>query len=169
MGSWILARKVLKAALGKRRQARCRGPVKPGSLPVGGGRVSLPTLCKAAVPSSGGHTVMGCGARLTHLISFYNSPMLWPWTHTLTSLRLFPHLCVLSHFSCVRLFATLWTVVRQAPLTMGFSRQEYWSGLPFPSPGDLPNPGSNTHLLCLLRWQAGPAHLMPPGKPSLSV
>ena len=44
----------------------------------------------------------------------------------------------LSH---VRLFATPWTVARQAPLSMGFSRQEYWSGLPFPSPGDLPNPG----------------------------
>ena len=38
-------------------------------------------------------------------------------------------------------FATLWTVARQAPLSMGFSRQEYWSGLPFPSPGDLPHPG----------------------------
>ena len=44
----------------------------------------------------------------------------------------------LSH---VRLFATPWTVAYQAPLSMGFSRQEYWSGLPFPSPGDLPNPG----------------------------
>ena len=44
-------------------------------------------------------------------------------------------------FSCVQLFATLWTVARQAPLSMGFSRQEYWSGLPFPSPGDLSNPG----------------------------
>ena len=43
--------------------------------------------------------------------------------------------------SRVRLFATPWTVARQAPLSMGFSRQEYWSGLPFPSPGDLPNPG----------------------------
>ena len=43
--------------------------------------------------------------------------------------------------SCVRLFATLWTVAYQAPPSMGFSRQEYWSGLPFPSPGDLPNPG----------------------------
>ena len=41
----------------------------------------------------------------------------------------------------VRLFVTPWTVARQAPLSMGFSRQEYWSGLPFPSPGDLPNPG----------------------------
>ena len=41
----------------------------------------------------------------------------------------------LSH---VRLFVTLWTVAHQAPLSMGFFRQEYWSGLPFPSPGDLP-------------------------------
>ena len=43
--------------------------------------------------------------------------------------------------SRVRLFATTWTVARQAPLSMGFSRQEYWSGLPFPSPEDLPDPG----------------------------
>ena len=40
-------------------------------------------------------------------------------------------------------FATPWTVAHQPPLSMGFSRQEYWSGLPFPSPGDLPNPGTN--------------------------
>ena len=45
---------------------------------------------------------------------------------------------LLSH---VQLFATLWTVAYQAPQSMGFSRQEYWSGLPFPSPGDLPIPG----------------------------
>ena len=43
--------------------------------------------------------------------------------------------------SCVRLFATLWTVVYGAPPSMGFSRQEYWSVLPFPFPGDLPHPG----------------------------
>ena len=43
--------------------------------------------------------------------------------------------------SRVRVFATPWTVACQAPLSMGFSRQEYWSGLPFPSPGDLPDPG----------------------------
>ena len=42
---------------------------------------------------------------------------------------------------CVRLFVTPWTVAHQAPPSMGFSRQEYWSGLPFPSPGDLPDPG----------------------------
>ena len=43
--------------------------------------------------------------------------------------------------SRVQLFATLWTVAYQASPSMGFSRQEYWSGLPFPSPGGLPNPG----------------------------
>ena len=48
---------------------------------------------------------------------------------------------MLSLFSRVRLCATLWTVAHQAPLSMGFSRQEYWSGLPCPPPGDLPDPG----------------------------
>ena len=48
--------------------------------------------------------------------------------------------CVRSRFSHVRLFVTPWIVAHQASLSMGFSRQEYWSGLPFPSPGDLPNP-----------------------------
>ena len=47
------------------------------------------------------------------------------------------HACVLS---CVQLFAAPWTVARQAPLSLGFPRQEYWSGLPFPPPGDLPDP-----------------------------
>ena len=54
-------------------------------------------------------------------------------------------LCVcvrsLSRFSCVQLFVTLWTIACQAPLSMGFSRQGYWSGLPCHPPGDLPNPG----------------------------
>ena len=57
----------------------------------------------------------------------------------------------LSH---VQLFVTPWTVARQVPLSMGFSRQENWCGLPFPSPGDLPNPGTE------------PA---PPGTPALQV
>ena len=43
--------------------------------------------------------------------------------------------------SCVQFFVTPWTVARQAPLSMGFSRQEYWGGLPCPPPGGLPNPG----------------------------
>ena len=48
--------------------------------------------------------------------------------------------CVLSHLSCAQLFATLWAVAHQAPLSMGFSRQESWSRLPSPPPMDLPDP-----------------------------
>ena len=59
-------------------------------------------------------------------------------------------MCVLSRFSCVRLFATLWTVACQVPLSIGFSRQEYWSGLPCPPPGDLPNPGVS-YVSCIGR------------------
>ena len=47
-------------------------------------------------------------------------------------------MCTLSH---IRLFATLWTVAHKAPLSMEFSRQEYWSGFLFPTPADLPDPG----------------------------
>ena len=50
------------------------------------------------------------------------------------------HVCALS-LSHVPLFVTPWTIACQAPLSMGFPRQEYWSGLPFPPPGDLPDPG----------------------------
>ena len=49
------------------------------------------------------------------------------------------HAQSLSHVS---LFSTTWTIDHQAPLSTGFSRQEYWSGLPFPPPGDLPDPGT---------------------------
>ena len=73
--------------------------------------------------------------------------------------------CMLSRFSRVRLFATLWTVARQAPLSRGFSRQDYWSGLSCPSPGDLPDPGVEPSLLGPLHWQAGSLALQPPGKP----
>ena len=59
----------------------------------------------------------------------------------LVSISLINLSCVLIHFSRVRLFATLWTVACQAPLSMGFSTQEYWSGLLFSSPGDLSDSG----------------------------
>ena len=51
------------------------------------------------------------------------------------------HECVLSRFSRVQLFVIPWIVALQVPLPIGFSRQEYWSGLPYPPPEDLPNPG----------------------------
>ena len=56
-------------------------------------------------------------------------------------------MCVLSHFSCVQLFETLWTKAHEAPLFTGFSRQKYWNGLPCPPPGDLPDPGTETRSL----------------------
>ena len=62
---------------------------------------------------------------------------------------------VLTCFSCVQLFVTPWTVARQAPLSMGFSREEYWSWLPFPSPRDLPDPvieRTSLYISCIGRW-----------------
>ena len=64
--------------------------------------------------------------------------------------------------SRVRLFATLWTVAHQAPPSMGFSRQEHWSGLPFPSPGDLPHPGIEPRSPTL---EEDALTSEPPGKP----
>ena len=63
-------------------------------------------------------------------------------------------MCVLSCFTHVQLFAILWTVACQSPLSVGFSRKVYWSGLPFPSPGDLSDPG---------------IELMSPATPALQV
>ena len=71
----------------------------------------------------------------------------------------------LKSLSRVWLFATPWTAAYQAPPSMGFSRQEYWSGLPFPSPGDLPNPGIKSRSLAL-QTDALPSE--PPGKPKWS-
>ena len=63
--------------------------------------------------------------------------------------------CMLSHFSTVWLFVTPWTVACQAPLSVGFSRKEYWSGWPFPSPGDLPHPGAEPTSLTSLPLAGG--------------
>ena len=71
----------------------------------------------------------------------------WKWSRSVVSDSLWPP----------------WTVARQAPLSMGFSRQEYWSGLPFPSPGDLPNPGIESGFPAL---QADALSSEPPGKPT---
>ena len=60
---------------------------------------------------------------------------------------------------------TPWTVAHQAPLSKGFSGQEYWSGLPCPLPGDLTNPGIKPESLSFLHWQADSLPLVTPGKP----
>ena len=68
--------------------------------------------------------------------------------------------------SCVQLLAPLQTVAYQGPPSMGFSRQEYWSGLPFPSPGDLPDPGIKPSSPTL---QADSLLSEPPGNPSIYI
>ena len=74
----------------------------------------------------------------------------------------FLYLLLVKSLSRVRLFATPWTVAYQAPPSMEFSRQEYWSALTFPSPGDLPNPGIEPRSPVL---QADALLSEPPGKP----
>ena len=72
--------------------------------------------------------------------------------------------CVGGAWSCTALWDP-WSLAHQVPLSMGFLRQEYWSKLPFPSPRDHPNPGTNLHLLRLLHWQTDSSTTVSPGKP----
>ena len=82
---------------------------------------------------------------------------------------LFLSVCLLCHFICVWLCVTLWSAACHAPLSMGFSRQEYWSGLPWSPPGDLPYPGIElASLSSNMYCQAGSLPLAPPGKPSVT-
>ena len=76
---------------------------------------------------------------------------------------------VLSHFSCVQLFAIPWTVASQGPLSMGFSRQEYWSGLQCPLPGDLSDTGIEPTSLMSPEFQVGSLPLEPPRKALLLI
>ena len=75
------------------------------------------------------------------------------------------HVCILSHFSHVQLFAIPQTEACQASLAMGFSRQEYWIGLPCPPPVIFPTQGSNPRLVHLLHWQEGSLPLVISEKP----
>ena len=80
------------------------------------------------------------------------------------------NMCVLSHFSRVLLFVTPWTAACQAPLSMGFSWQEYWSGLPCPPPGHVPDPGIEPMSLtstCIGRWVLYPQCHM--GSPCICI
>ena len=71
-------------------------------------------------------------------------------------------------FSCVQLFSTPWIVALQAPLSMEFSRQEYWSGLPFPAPGDLSDPGIKPVSLASPTLAGGFFTTVAAGKPHLT-
>ena len=85
-------------------------------------------------------------------------------THFTLSLTNLPFCCLVTGL-CSTL-VTPWTTARLAPLFMGFPRQDCWSGLPFPTPGNLPSPGIKPGLL---HWQAGSLPLEPPGKPYSTV
>ena len=94
----------------------------------------------------------------------HHSAIWWNWI--VDCIYVCMHACMLNCFSRVQLCVTLWAAARQAPLSMGFSRQDYWSGLPCPPPGDLPDPGiEHASLNAYLHWQAGSSLLGPPGKP----
>ena len=107
----------------------------------------------SAIWGSAGHTSLCCSLfcylrkSTLHLFAWspvgfpspYPRPQAMPSTLVIQHDTYLPG-TMLSQLSHVQLFVTPWTVAHQAPLSMGFSRQEYWSGLPFPSPGDLPNP-----------------------------
>ena len=73
------------------------------------------------------------------------------------------HVCMLSCFSHVWLFVTLWTIAHQVPLSMGFSRKEYWNGSHALLQGIFSTQGSNSCLLCFLHWLAASLPLTPPG------
>ena len=77
----------------------------------------------------------------------------WQKETTCELSEVYKHNISLCMLSCVWLFMNPRTVTCQAPLSMGLSRQEYWSGLPFPTLGIFPTQRSNPHLLCLLHWQ----------------
>ena len=81
-----------------------------------------------------------------------------------TCVYMYVCVCMLSRFCHVQLFATLWTLAHQAPLSMAFSRQEYWVGCHAFLHDLFPTQGSNTCLLCLLHKQVGSLPLAPPGR-----
>ena len=93
---------------------------------------------------------------ISHLDPILRDAILWSQSHRRTKLTFIEYwlcavcMCVLVA-QMVWLFATPWIIAHQASLSMGFPRQESWSGLPFPSPGDLPDPG--TENSCVLHWQ----------------
>ena len=117
----------------------------------------------------------GVGEQWSGWICMYEP---YPWMHKMLEAIVFycistdgilrASVCVCVHVQSpdrVLLFTTPWTVACQAPLSLEFSRQEYWSGLPFPTPGDLPNPGIEHASLVSPALAGGFFTTVPPGKP----
>ena len=128
----------------------------PGNLPDPGFEPGLPhgrqLLYHLGSHGSPKSTCMGSFEGLHHYLHYLHH-----------SLKAKVKVKLLSH---VLLFATQWTVAHQAPPSMGFSRQEYWSGLPFPFPGDLPDPGIEPRSSTL---QAEALSSEPPTENSVSL
>ena len=106
-------------------------PTEPQGKPKNTGVGSLSLLQQIFPTQKSTRGLLHC-RRILYQMSYQGSP------NKTMKVKVKVKVKSLSH---VQLFPTLWTIAHQAPLSMGFSRQEYWSRLPFPSPGDLPNPG----------------------------
>ena len=104
--------------------------------------VAVPDQASQHLPARQDSLFQVCTSAIQCLLRALVSPLLSePQAGGFCSYYLHVILCVLSSFSCVQLFETPWTIAYQAPLSKEFSRQEYWSGLPCPSQGDLSDPG----------------------------
>ena len=130
---------------------------------------TLPCLYQPLVPAGSPWCSLTCSCFIPrfclylHMVIFLCvSPLLVSRLPSLETHWILEKIEKVKSLSCVQLFVTPWTIAYKGPPSMEFSRQEYWSGLPFPSPGDLPNPGIEPRSPAL---QADSLPSEPPGKP----
>ena len=162
---------------GVRKQQKGTLPLSRGPRGQSPCTLSLHTQAhQICLPSTSGNSPLLCSTTASTFIQTSSSHFCFTviavyWSSHLQSHPSNPFLhqtrvcAMLSCFSCIQLFATPWTVAHQAPLSMGFSRQEYWSGLPCLPPGDFPNPGIEPMSLTSPAWQADCLPLTPPRTP----
>ena len=137
-----------------------------------GQRASLPQWeedLSTVLSGASSKTEVVCQSASCEMLGWMNHKLESRLQGEITTSDMQMHACMLCRFSCAQLFATLWTIARQALLSMGFSRQKYWSGLPFPSPGDLPVPGIKLSSLTSPVLAGGFLPLVPSGKPDLQL
>ena len=109
-------------------------------------------------------------SRAMTIISIYFTDIyMHMYTHIYTRVFMHRHTCITTMcvLNCVQFSATPWTVACQAPLSMEFSRQEYWNGRPFPPPGYLPDPGIKSMFLAIPALAGKFFTTAPPGKPNI--